>query len=81
MLLLRKRQHPSRHSSASIGSSSSSATLRGRSSWEGDDWIYCDLPTSHAGGGRLWLGVPTVLRHVIDEESPLYGVGLQAMDR
>ncbi|GAB4823606.1 hypothetical protein N2152v2_010652 [Parachlorella kessleri] len=80
MLLLRKRQQPSRHSSSSMSSSSGTAHRR-RSSWEGDEWIYCDLPTSHAGGGRLWLGVPTVLRHVIDEESPLYGVGLQEMDR
>lgn len=43
-----------------------------------DEWVYSDLPVCHAGGGgRLWLGVPTVLKHVVDEQSPLFGMELE----
>ena len=56
--------------------------LRRCKQWGGGgaaEWIYSDLPTRHAGGtSQLWLGVPTVLQHAIDESSPLRGVSLQA---
>jgi hypothetical protein len=77
MMLLRKRR--GRGAGAGAGTARSSSSSRDGPE---EEWVYTDLATRHAGGGgRLWLGVPTVLRHVIDERSPLYGVGLEDMDR
>lgn len=29
----------------------------------------------HVGGGRLWLGVPSIIEHRVEEGSPLFGLG------
>ncbi|PRW33237.1 inward rectifier potassium channel 2-like isoform X7 isoform B [Chlorella sorokiniana] len=38
------------------------------------EFIYSELKTEHVGGGRLWLGVPSVIEHRIDRGSPLWGM-------
>ncbi|EFN52826.1 hypothetical protein CHLNCDRAFT_138260 [Chlorella variabilis] len=40
-------------------------------SWE---YLYSELPAEHVGGGRLWLGVPSLIEHRVDSKSPLSGM-------
>ena len=37
------------------------------------------MSVAKQGGGAIWLGVPTVLEHVVDEASPLRGVARGAL--
>lgn len=46
------------------------------------EFRYHELPlTQISGKGRLWLGVPSVMAHKIDETSPLYGLGRDEMEQ
>ncbi|KAL4421196.1 hypothetical protein ABPG77_010071 [Micractinium sp. CCAP 211/92] len=39
------------------------------------EYVYAELPAAHIGGGHLWLGVPSVIEHKVDQRSPLWGMG------
>ncbi|PSC69266.1 G -activated inward rectifier potassium channel 4-like [Micractinium conductrix] len=41
------------------------------------EYIYSELRSQHVGGGFLWLGVPSVIEHNIDERSPLWGMAVE----
>jgi hypothetical protein len=46
------------------------------------EFRYHELPlTQISGKGRLWLGVPSVMAHKIDETSPLYDISKDEMEQ
>lgn len=45
------------------------------------EYQYYELSLTHVTGkGRLWLGVPTIMAHTIDESSPMWGVSRQELE-
>jgi hypothetical protein len=45
------------------------------------EYQYYELSLTHVTGkGRLWLGVPTIMAHTIDESSPIWGVSRQELE-
>jgi len=45
------------------------------------EYRYHELPLTHVSGqGRLWLGVPSIMAHTIDENSFLWGVTRQELE-
>uniref|UniRef100_A0A1D2AEI2 ATP-sensitive inward rectifier potassium channel 12 n=1 Tax=Auxenochlorella protothecoides TaxID=3075 RepID=A0A1D2AEI2_AUXPR len=44
------------------------------------EYVYSDLNVRQLGGGKLWMGVPSILYHTVDADSPLYGLNEEDLD-